>query len=122
MSLVKNIVEKQITENPVVVYSKSMSSHVLDEFARCLQVALWLLFLDRFPLLCCRGRRLISGWCPYCRQAKATLAEFGASYQVYELDQIGTIPRLALHPSHPRQSLLHPRFLNAISFNLNTKY
>lgn len=55
MSVVKNIVEKQIAESPVVVYSKS--------------------------------------WCPYCRQTKATLAEFGASYQVYELDQIGTSPR-----------------------------
>jgi len=34
------------------------------------------------------------GWCPYCRQTKATLSEFGASYQVYELDQIGTSPLL----------------------------
>jgi len=29
------------------------------------------------------------GWCPYCRQAKQTLTEFGASFQAYELDQIG---------------------------------
>jgi len=50
MSAVKNIVEKQIAENPVVVYSKS--------------------------------------WCPYCRQTKQTLSDFGASFQVYELDQI----------------------------------
>jgi glutaredoxin 3 len=28
------------------------------------------------------------GWCPYCRQTKQTLTEFGASFQVYELDQI----------------------------------
>jgi len=50
MSVVKTLVEKQIAENPVVVYSKS--------------------------------------WCPYCRQTKQTLTDFGASFQVYELDQI----------------------------------
>ena len=51
MSAVKSLVEKQIAENAVVVYSKS--------------------------------------WCPYCRQAKQTLSEFGTSFQAYELDQIG---------------------------------
>jgi glutaredoxin len=29
------------------------------------------------------------GWCPYCRQTKQTLTELGASFQAYELDQIG---------------------------------
>jgi len=50
MSAIKSLVEKEIAEDPVVVYSKS--------------------------------------WCPYCRQAKQTLTEFGASFKAYELDQI----------------------------------
>ena len=69
-------------------------------------MVLWLLFWIGiwWINLLSFGMGLILGWCPYCRQAKATLAEFGASYQVYELDQIGNIPLLAPHlsrPSHP---------------------
>jgi glutaredoxin len=90
MSAVKNIVEKQIAEHPVVVYSKSMS------LIRCSLFSpskWWVFVCDYSCVVLFPGRwfglGLMVGWCPYCRQAKATLADFGASYQVYELDQIG---------------------------------
>jgi glutaredoxin 3 len=70
MSAVKNVVEKQIAENPVVVYSKSKLPP--PTLADCVILII----------------RLV-GWCPYCRQTKQTLSDFGASFQVYELDQIG---------------------------------
>ena len=63
MSSVKSIVEKQIAENPVVVYSKSM-----------------------LVLVVCVILIVLLGWCPYCRQTKQTLTDFGATFQAYELD------------------------------------
>jgi glutaredoxin len=33
---------------------------------------------------------VLLGWCPYCRQTKQTLTDFGATFQAYEIDLIGT--------------------------------
>jgi len=35
------------------------------------------------------------GWCSYCRQTKKTLSDLGASFQAYDLDQIGSRLRIS---------------------------